>query len=625
MGIVDRFLRQKNIVGTSASAPKKSAPKSNQSPKKPNNQRNQKQFSARSTKSNPNFNRPTVQSREKFHPTNFLRTDFKDEIRVVPLGGMQQVGENMLFIESKDDIIVIDTGLLFPSPEHLGIDILIPNVEYLVKNKHKIRGIIYTHGHLDHIGGAPFILPQLGFPPLFASRLTKELLFAQCSEHAGMVKKLKMTEINPKSKIKLGAFSFEFFHVNHSVPDGMGIVCRTPYGAIVHTSDFKFDYNPSDDQPVDLSRIAEIGKSGVALALVDSTNCMKPGHTPSESRIENHLESLISEIDGRIVLATFASNIGRISKIVEAAEKHGRTCFISGRSMERNLAIARKLNYLKCKENTLQLMSSKADRMNPKNVLILSTGSQGEEFAALTRMAMGTHRDIKLREDDTVIFSSSPIPGNEIAVVSVLNNLIEIGCRKIDNREMDLHVSGHAHAEECKLMTALLNPKFFAPIHGEVYMREHHRRMIIEDLQIKDENTFLMRNGLGIVLSKSGARMMTEKESVWGADVLVELGEKVNEKVLSDRKKMADSGILVVKIDHAGGKLKKVEIVSRGFLYMGMRHEIFANLEGRVREIWDKNYDPARPEKTLIQLVQKTIENECYSKIRKEPVVEVVI
>ncbi len=577
------------------------------------------------TKNNPLFDRPTIEKREKFHPTNYLPKIKTGEIRIVPLGGMEQVGENMMFIEWEDDIIIIDTGFLFPGPEHLGVDVLIPDISYLVKNKHKIRGVVYTHGHLDHIGGVPYIIPELGHPQMYATRLTKELIFAQCSEHQGLSQRIKVMDITPKSKIKLGKFEIEFFHINHSIPDGVGIVVKTPYGAIVHSSDFKFDYNPSDDQPIDLGRISQIGKAGVALALVDSTNAMKEGQTMSESVIENTLGKLLKDATGRVILATFASNIGRISKLIESAEKEGRTVFISGRSMERNIGIARKLNYLKCTDKTIQRMSKKASSMDPEKVLILSTGSQGEELAALTRMSAGTHRDIKLRKEDTVIFSSSPIPGNEMAIVSVRNNLATIGCKTINNKQLDIHVSGHAHAEECKLMTSLLNPKYFTPIHGEFFMRYAHRDLVVNDLQIKEENTFMMKNGQGMVLTPTGARLMTDKECVAGPEKLVQLGEIVRDEILAERKLMSETGVILIAVQADKGRVKKIDIKSKGFVYMNQKHEIFTVLEKEIKDLWVRTYDPARPEKALEDPIRIHTEKYFLRKFRSEQLVNVLV
>ncbi|MCK5460849.1 ribonuclease J [Candidatus Gracilibacteria bacterium] len=598
-----------------------------QSTGKPNRNKNaqRSQQGGNFSKYDPFIARPTIEKRDKFHPTNFMSKIKTGEIRVVPLGGMEQVGENMMFLEWGDDIVVIDTGFLFPGPEHLGIDVLIPDISYLVKNKHKIRGVLYTHGHLDHIGGVPYILPELGYPKMYATRLTKELILAQCAEHKGVSQKLNIQEINPKSKLKLGKFEFEFFHINHSIPDGVGIVAKTVYGSIVHTSDFKFDYNPSDDQPIDLSRISKIGKEGVVLALSDSTNAMQPGQTISESVIEESLDKLITEATGRVIVATFSSNIGRVSKLVESAERNGRTVFLSGRSMERNVAIARKLNYLKCKEQTLQRMSPKARQMDPKKVLILSTGSQGEQFAALTRMAAKTHRDIKLTTEDTIVFSSSPIPGNEMAIVSVLNNLAEIECKKVDKKSLDIHVSGHAHAEECKLMASLLNPKYFAPIHGELYMRYGHRDLIVESLQLKKENTFMIKNGRGVILTEKGARLMTEKEGVAGAETLVQLGEKVHDKVLEERTFMKENGIIMVTIRSEKGSVKKVNIRANGFLYGNQNKELFALIEKEIRELWIRTYDPSRPEKVLEQPIKNKLHQMFLQKYKQEQLIEVVI
>ena len=581
-------------------------------------------LSAKPTNNDPSFHRPTAEKRDKFHPTNFIKSNPEGEIRVVPIGGMEQVGMNMMFIEWDDTIIIIDTGLVFASPEHLVVDAVIPDLTYLKQNKHKIKGVFYTHGHLDHIGGAPYILPELGFPPLFATRLTKELLVLTCDEHLDR-NKLKITEITPKSKIKAGKFEVEFFHVNHSIPDGVGIVVNTPYGAIVDSSDFKFDHNPADDQPADLARIAEIGRNGVVLGMIDSTNALKSGHTISERVIAEDIGKIIKESKGRILMATFASNIGRVAKAVEAAEADGRTVFLSGRSMERNIAVARKLNYLKCKEKTLQIMNPKADKMDPSKVMILSTGSQGETLAALTRMAAGTHPKVKLKKEDTVIFASSPIPGNDMAVVSVLNNLADIGCKVIDHKDMNTHVSGHGNAEECKLMCALLNPKYMAPIHGEVYMRKGHGEMVVRDLGYKTENVIVMKNGRGIIVGPKGARLMTEKEAIPQKNVLIQEGLILNEKELKDRQDIAEYGIIIVRVDHEKGKIKNMELRGRGFLYTDPKNEIFQLLEKELKDLWTRQYDPARPEKGLETEMKKMAEKILYKRYRNDLVVEVMI
>ena len=634
MGNLEKWLKKEKIL------PEKNAEKiknSDEKKIKKTENSNEKKFSEKKNNSNfrekngknfprkndPNFGRPTFLKREKFHPTNFLPKKNAGEIKIVPLGGVEQIGSNLMFLEWGDDIVLIDCGFSFPSPDHLGVDFLIPNISYLKKNLKKIRGVIFTHGHLDHIGGVPFILPELNFPQIFATRLTKELILAHSEEYK-ISQKLKIYEINPQSKIKLGKFEFEFFHINHSIPDGVGIVAKTPYGKIVHSGDFKFDFNPSDDQPIDLGRIAEIGKSGVALAMIDSTNSAEPGFTISENKIEISLEKIVRKTDGRLIVAMFASNIGRFSKLIEIAEKYGRTVFISGRSMERNIEIAKKLNYLKCQKNTVQKMSTRAEKIDPKKVLILSTGSQGEELAALTRMAAGTHRDIKLRSTDTVIFSSSTIPGNEIAIVSVLNNLASRGVKTIRKKKLDIHTSGHANAEECKLMNALLNPKFFAPIHGEIYHRVAHAEMISRDLEFSPKNIFLMKNGRGIILSSRGARLFEKKEEISAGEILIEVGEKIGENILSDRRKISESGIIFLGIGIEKNKIKNFEIRARGFLFMNQNHEIFNLIEKKIREIFAENVAKNPEKKHLEKLFRAITEKIFFRKFKKNPAVEII-
>lgn len=573
----------------------------------------------------PDAGRPTVAKKEQFHPTNRLNSkNIQAKIRVVPIGGMEQVGQNMMFIEAGDDIVVIDTGFLFPGAEHLGVDVLLPDIEYLVKNKHKIRGVVFTHGHLDHIGGAPYIIPELGFPQMYATRLTKELILVN-AEDGKVRSQMKIAEITPTSKIKLGKFELEFFHVNHSIPDGVGIVVKTPYGHIVHTSDFKIDHHPSDEQPADLGRIAEIGKQGVLLAMVDSTNALKKGHTISESIVEKEVAKVIEQTNGRLIITTFASSVGRISKIVEAAEKCGKTVFLSGRSMEKNIAIARKLNYLKCKEKTIQRMNPKANKMDQSKVLILSTGSQGETLAALTRMAAGTHRDVKLNKFDTILFSSSPIIGNEEAIVSVLNNLTDIGVNIIDKTDMDVYVSGHGYAEEVKMMTALLNPKYYAPIHGELYMRHGNRDLIVNDLDFNPKNAFIMKNGQGVVLDNKGARLMNDKEKIPCKSIMVELGEKLSDQILADRTLMAEGGCIIATVLHKKGSISNIDIRAKGFRHTNMDHEIFKLIDKDIKDSFVRIYTPEKKKMALESALKANAHKLLLQKFKKEAMVEVVL
>ncbi len=576
------------------------------------------------TNHDPWADKPTHEKRDKFHVTNTLAQKNMGDIRVVPLGGMEQVGSNCMFLEWGDDIILIDTGFLFPDPEHLGIDVLVPDVRYLVKNKHKIKGIIYTHGHLDHIGAVPYMVPELGFPNLYASRLTKELILAN-SDEFGIAKKLKITECTPRTKLKLGKFQVEFFHVNHSIPDSLGIVVNTPYGAIVHTSDFKVDHNPSDDQPSDLIRIASIGHKGVVLGMVDSTNAMKDGHTKSEHVIEERIAKVIKDTPGRLLVTTFASSVGRVAKIVEAAERHGRTVFLSGRSMEKNIAIARKLNYLKCKDRTVRKMNREANKMDQSKVLILCTGSQGEELAALTRMAAGKHKDVKLKKEDTILFSSSPIPGNEVAIVKVKNNLSEIGLKTINHMDMDIYVSGHGYKEEIKTVTALLNPKYVAPIHGEMYMRYGARDMLMDELGFSLDRTHIMKNGQGVVINKAGVRMMTEKEQIPATMNMYELGYKVPHKVLQERQAMGEYGLTVVTILQSKGKIKKVDILSRGYKTVKHNTKLWDDIEKTSKDAFVKLFAPESNVKNIQDQVAKRVRETMTVRGKDAPMVECVI
>ncbi len=560
-------------------------------------------------------------------PTNHILNKKRmpnGQVRIIPLGGMEQVGQNMMMLEMGDDILIIDTGLEFPSAEHLGIDVLIPDISYLKENKKRIRGIVYTHGHLDHIGGAQHMMQDLGFPQMYGTKLTCELLKAN-NDNPEVVKKYKLREITPESKIKVGKFEVEFFHVNHSIPDAVGVAVNTPFGLVIHSGDFKIEHHPSDNMPANLRRMQQLGDRGVAVAMIDSTNVERSGNTQPEPEIEAEIASAIRGINGRIVIATFASNIGRIAKIVEAAEKDGRTVFISGRSMERNLVIARKLKYLKCREKKLQRMSKAAEKMDPGKVLILSTGSQGEELAALTRMAAGTHRDIHLSAKDTVIFSSSPIPGNEMAIVSVFNNLADRGVKILDNKKLDSHVSGHGHAEEIKLMTSLFRPKYIAPIHGELYMRHLHKDLICRDLKLPRGNAVIMKNGQGITLSREGMKAIDTKHAFPQAPVLIELGGKVEERVLSDRQIMANGGLIFIAITQNDGKIKEMSIRSRGFRYMGQNHEIFGLIDKELRTVFARSFDPSRPIKALEETLRKSAGKLLWQKFKKDSLVEVVV
>ena len=399
------------------------------------------------------------------------------KLRIIPLGGLEEVGKNIMALEYDNDIVVIDAGMSFAGPEMLGVDFIVPDISYLESRKKKIRGILFTHGHLDHIGAIQYVLPKLGNPPVYANKLALGLIKSRLKEFS-LDKSAKLNLVNETTKLKLGEFEIEFFRVNHSIPNSMGVYIKSPVGTAVHTGDFKFDHSPAIDKPTDFQRIAEIGKRGIDVLMVDSTNALKPGFCKSEADVAARLEEIIEKTKGRLIISSFSSLIGRINQIVNIAAKNNRKVFLSGRSMVENVKIAEELGYATYPKGTVRKMTAQVNSMPPSQVLILTTGAQGETLSALTRMSIGEHAHLKIREGDTVVISASPIPGNELAIVNVINNLYAQGARVITNNDMDIHVSGHAHQEELKIMHGLIKPKCYVPIHGELYMRRGHIEMI---------------------------------------------------------------------------------------------------------------------------------------------------
>ncbi|MFH0776036.1 MAG: ribonuclease J, partial [Patescibacteria group bacterium] len=523
---------------------------------------------------------------KKFHkkkPSHFQKNPtqnhgaetFDEKVRVVPLGGQEEVGRNMSAIFYKEDIVIIDCGLQFPEMDMFGVDYVIPDVSFLEDKKSRIRGILLTHGHLDHIGALQHILPKLDFPPLIGTPLTLGLVKKRLDEY-GLTNKTKFIEIkNPAiEKIKLGRhFEAEFFRVNHSIPDGVGICLNTPVGTIVHTGDFKFDFTPSDGLKCDFGKIAEIGRRGVLLAFADSTNAEKPGYTISEKIVNENIAKTILEAKGRVILATFSSLIGRIQHIVNAANRANRKVFASGRSMIANMEMAEQLGYLKAPQGLIRPLKKgvKINELTPNKILILCTGSQGEELSALTRIALGEHQTIQIKEGDTVIFSSTPIIGNERAVVAVTNNLLRLGAKVITNKNLDVHTSGHASQEDLKLMHSLLKPKFLVPVHGELHMRHAHRD-IAEKIGMEEGNVLLLDNGDILELAPNNI-VRKSKSKVRVNNILIDglgVGD-IGTSVLRERQIMSENGIVVIvfRAYAQSGKLVGApDIISRGFVYM---------------------------------------------------------
>ncbi|MEK9132173.1 MAG: ribonuclease J, partial [Patescibacteria group bacterium] len=387
-------------------------------------------------------------------------------LRVIPLGGLDEVGKNMMIFEYDRDILIVDMGLQFPEEDMLGIDYVIPDVSYLMNKLDRIRGILITHGHLDHIGGIPYLLAKLNFPPIFTAKLTIGMIQKKLVEF-GLDKKARLHEIDPAKQLRLGSFAVDWFRVNHSIPDALGIILRTPAGTIVHTGDFKFDYTPAFQHPADYSKIAALAGQNVIALFSDSTNALKPGYTISEKKIGETLDEVIKTVSGRVIIATFSSLVGRIQQVINSAARYGRKVYLSGRSMADTVSIAQHLGYIKYPPGLVQPIN-KIGKTLDEHTLILTTGSQGEAVSALTRMALGDHQQITIKKGDTVVLSSSPIPGNERSIYTVINNIVRLGARVIFHQAMDIHTSGHAQREDLKLMINLIKPKNLVPIHGEL-------------------------------------------------------------------------------------------------------------------------------------------------------------
>lgn len=489
----------------------------------------------------------------------------KSKIKILPLGGLEQIGMNITVFEYEDDIIVVDCGIAFPEDEMLGIDLVIPDTDYLKMNKDRVRAIVLTHGHEDHIGALPYVLRDLNVP-VYGTRLTIGLVDNKLKEHK-MLSDVQRTVVKPGQKITLGtAFNVEFIRTNHSIPDPVALAITTPAGTIIHTGDFKVDYTPIYGKPIDLQKFAELGKKGVLLLMADSTNAEKPGYTMSESSIGHAFDDLFSDFRGkRILVATFASNVDRVQQIIHAAGKYKRKVLIEGRSMVNVVTTAIELGYIKMPKKML-ISFEELDQYNDGQVVIITTGSQGEPMSALARMASNSHKHIRIQKGDKVILSSKPIPGNEKMVSRVINELFAKGAEVIFE---DTHVSGHAYQEELKLIHSLVKPKYFVPIHGEVRHMKKHAELAMS-LGMKPENISILAPGDVFEISYSGAEKTGKIQSQM---ILVDglgVGD-VGNIVLRDRQKLSQDGLMTVVITLSKDTrevLAGPDIVSRGFVYV---------------------------------------------------------
>lgn len=517
---------------------------------------------------------------------HFRNSSDEKKLRVMVVGGLEEIGRNCTIMEYGDDIIIIDLGLQFPEEDMPGIDYIIPNISYLKGKEKNIRGVIITHAHYDHIGGIPHLIPVLGYPPMYGLPLTNAIIKKRQEDYKNL-KPLNIHNISIKDKLQLGSFNIEFFHVNHNIPDSMGVVIRTAEGVVIHTGDWKFDYQPiTGDETADLQKIARIGSEGVLAILTDSTNASQSGHQISESEIGTNLEEIITKSKGRLIVGTFSSLLARIKQIVEIAERLGKVIAIDGFSLKSNMEIAKELGYIKVRQQTIVDIKN-IEQYPPEKVLIICTGAQGEKNAALMRIANGEHRSVRLMKGDTIVFSSSVIPGNERTVQRLKDTLFRKGAEVIHYQMMDVHAGGHAKADDVKLMIRLLNPKYFVPIHGNHFLLCLHGK-VARSTGIPDENIFIADNGQ-VMEFKNGQGVLT-KEKIPADYVFVD-GLGVSDEtnvVMRDRQLLAEDGMVVIiaTVDSKTGKLiQNPDIISRGFVFLKEHKELIEDLRHRVKKV----------------------------------------
>ncbi len=571
----------------------------------------------------------TVSPHGRLHvKTAKIAEDKEPPVRWAALGGLEEIGRNMMFLEYKNEIIIIDVGLQFPEEETPGVDYIIPNVSYLEARRDKIRGIVITHGHYDHIGALPYVLGKLGNPPIYATQLTKEIILKRQEDFPNMPKPVFIVVKAGETHQLSEHFILEFFAVEHNIPEGVGMVVSTPAGKVVHPGEFKFDYD-RDGKPRNMDVWENVGKQGIHTLFLDSTGAEVPGWSLSERVVEEELEKLFRAAKGRIIVATFASLLGRIAEIVKIAERLGRHIALSGYSLKTNMDIALSLGYVKVEQGTIVRLED-IHKYRDDKLLILSTGAQGEPRASLVRIASGEHKQVTLKKTDTVILSSSIVPGNE-ASVQILKDNIARQCPNVFHYKMlDIHSSGHAPIEELKTVMKLVKPHFFLPIHGYYFMRMRNARHAQEVLGLPPERTIVADNGLVVEMRKD--RVVLTEEQVPASYVMVDglgVGD-VEEVVLRDRRSLAQEGMVVaiVTIDrNRGGRLlKNPDIISRGFILLKENQEILEGIRKRIRGIISRlpAHQTVEPD-YLKALIRDQIGQFLYNKTKRRPMILPVV
>lgn len=547
-------------------------------------------------------------------------------LRIIPLGGLNEIGKNLTVIEYEDDIIIVDCGLSFPDEEMPGVDLVIPDISYLEANKEKIRGIVLTHGHEDHIGAIPYVLRQIN-PPIYGTKLTLGIIKNKLLEHELPCEPI-LNCIASGDVVKLGVFKVEFIHVNHSIADACCLAITTPYGVVVHSGDFKLDITPIDGEMMNIARLGEIGKKGTLLLMCESTNAERPGNTPSEKKVGRSLENIFTaNEEKRIVIATFSSNVHRVQQIIDVSSRHGRKVAITGRSMLNIVGAAVELGYMKVPEGVL-IDINEIKRFKPSEITLITTGSQGEPMSALYRMAFGDHSQITLGASDLVVLSSSPIPGNEKLVGRIINELSKNGVSVLHDAVVEVHVSGHACQEELKLLQALVKPKYFMPIHGE-YRHLAANKELARDMGMDDSHIFISDIGKVLEINDKGAKFAG---TVPAGKVLVDgygVGD-VGNIVLRDRRHLSQDGLIVVvaSIDsHSGLLLSGPDVVSRGFVYVRESEELMEEVRQIAAATINKCLERGGADDRMMlkTALKDALTKFLYSKTKKKPMVLPVI
>lgn len=545
----------------------------------------------------------------------------EESVRIAFLGGMNEIGKNMTLYQYKDDMFIVDCGLAFPNTDLPGVDLVIPDFSYVESNADKIKGVLVTHGHEDHIGGLAYLLKKVNVP-IYATKLTIGLIEGKLREH-GLLNSTKLVEIKPRDNITLGAFNIEFIHVNHSIPDAVGLAVKCPAGVIIQTGDFKIDTTPVDGDMIDLTRFAEYGKKGVLALLSDSTNAERPGYTMSEKTVGESFEQLFRKAKNkRIVVATFASNIHRVQQIIDVAQSRGRKVAVIGRSLENLVQVGQDLGYLNVPENLLISIDSIKNYPDDK-LVIITTGSQGEPMSALTRIAFGEHRKVSIGPNDYVIISATPIPGNEKMVGNVVNELMKRGVDVIYEKMYEVHVSGHACQEELKLMMGLIKPQYFIPVHGEQKHLQKHANLAM-NMGIDAKNIYIGTIGDQVTLSKS---QLKKTDTVPAGEIYVDglgVGD-VGNVVLNDRKHLSQDGIIIIvaTIDsQSGDVVSGPDIVSRGFVYVRENEDLMNKARDLACHVIYDYYDTrGRDWNTVKQKLRDEVSHLMYEKTKRSPMI----